>query len=219
MMNLQKIKKTGTLKEQGSRKKDKKKDQKTPVTLTPSSGKITKYFVRKQREEDDIKQLPDDKTYQEQNNGDILSQRRQEQELSEKTGRYQEILKLRSDTGDMKTTFTSALNKESVKNKIARFEDIRNKSEECVIASGMCGLHHCRVERDIRMKRVSYEDKLGNTQWTMREGTILVCPLARKPGIEQDSNLSTESQYELRGTTTNKKLRFTTSIEDNESQH
>ena len=90
--------------------------------------------------------------------------------------------------------------------------------EECVIASGMCGLHHCRVERDIVQKRVSSEDKHGNIQWTMREGTILVCPMARKPGIELDPNLLAVSQSELRGTT-NKKLRITLKNGDNESQH
>ena len=88
-----------------------------------------------------------------------------------------------------------------------------------MIASGMRGLHHCRVERDIVQKRVSSEDKHGNIQWTMREGTILVCPMARKPGIELDSNLLAVSQPELLGGTTNKKLRITLKNGDNESQH
>ena len=215
IMNLQKSRKTGTHKEQGTKKNNKKKDPKKPVIAMPSNEKITKYFVRKHQDEDDIKQQSEDKTYQEQDNSDILSQRRQEQELCEMTGRYQEELK--RDISDMKRTFEQAMSKENVRNKIARFENIKNK-EECVIASGMCGLHHCRVERDIIKKRVSCEDKHGNTQWTMRVGTILVCPMARNPGIEQDSNLLTQSQSELRGTT-NKKLRITTKNEDSESQH
>ena len=218
LMNLQKPKKTGTSKEPGSKKKDKKKDQKKPTELTPSSGKITKYFVRKHREEGNI---AEDNTYQEQDNSDILSLslRRQEQELGEKTGgNSKENLNLKCDTSGMKTTFGQALCKENVRNKIARFEGMLNK-EECVIASGMCGLHHCRVERDIVQKRVSSEDKHGNIQWTMREGTILVCPMARKPGIELDSNLLAVSQPELLGGTTNKKLRITLKNEDNESQH
>ena len=125
---------------------------------------------------------------------------------------------MKHDTSSMKTTFGQALAKENVRKKIARFEDMLDK-EECVIASGMCGLHHCRVERDIVQKRVSSEDKHGNIQWTMREGAILVCPMARKPGVEQDPNLLAVSKSEVLGETTNKKLRITLMNEDNESQH
>ena len=42
IMNLQKSRKTGTSKEQGTKKNNKKKDQKKPTILTPSSEKITK---------------------------------------------------------------------------------------------------------------------------------------------------------------------------------
>ena len=102
-MNLQKSRKTGTHKEQGTKKNNKKKDQKTPAIVTPSNEKITKYFVRKHQDEDDIKQQSEDKIYQEQDNSDILSSRRQEQKLCEMTGRYQE--KLKCDIKDMKKTF------------------------------------------------------------------------------------------------------------------
>ena len=56
IINLQKSRKTGTHKEQGTKKNNKKKDPKKPVIATPSNEKITKYFVRKHQDEDDIKQ-------------------------------------------------------------------------------------------------------------------------------------------------------------------
>ena len=213
LMDLQRTKKTRTRQESGTKKKDKKKDQKKSLQPTPSGEKITKYFVKKNTEEVDITRTTEDKLYCEQNKNNISSPGRQEQEQSEKTERNKEDLNIKRD---VKKTFGRALSKENVRNRIARFEEIVRK-EECVIASGMCGLHLCRVEREIVQKRMSCEDKHGNVQWTMREGTILVCPMARKPGIEQDSNLLADSQSELRGT--NKRLRITSLNEDNKSQH
>ena len=66
-----------------------------------------------------------------------------------------------------------------MKDRIKSFED-RSNGVGCMIAGGRCGLHHCKVVREIVQKRMSSTDKFGNVVWKMGEGTILVCPAANK---------------------------------------
>ena len=112
-----------------------------------------------------------------------------------------------------KTTFVPSLPLTKMKDKIKSFED-RSNGVECRIASGRCGLHHCKVVREIVQKKMSSTDKFGNVIWKIGEGTILVCPAANKAC----NNPLKTSQPELSGAA-NKKLRIENKFEDNQPQN
>ena len=110
----------------------------------------------------------------------------------------------------MKKTFDPTLPPTRMKDRIKSFED-RSNGVGCMIAGGRCGLHHCKVVREIVQKRMSSTDKFGNVVWKMGEGTILVCPAANKTC----NNLLMTSQPGLSGAA-NKKQRIENGFEDNQ---
>ena len=110
----------------------------------------------------------------------------------------------------MKKTFNPTLPPTRMKDRIKSFED-RSNGVGCMIAGGRCGLHHCKVVREIVQKKISSTDKFGNVVWKIGEGTILVCPAANKAC----SNHLMTSQPGLSGAA-NKKLRIENGFEDNQ---
>ena len=88
--------------------------------------------------------------------------------------------KVKSDV--RKTTFlrTAEDSKVKIRDRIKSLEQFSKADEKCVMGSGMCATHNCKLEKQIIERRTSCVDKNGKIGWTMREGTILACPKSTK---------------------------------------
>ena len=67
------------------------------------------------------------------------------------------------------------------------------------------------MTRQIVKKRVSFLDKKGDISWTMREGTIFVCPLAHKDKTYDENAVTSQPGS---GNVTNKKLKISDMYSD-----
>ena len=47
---------------------------------------------------------------------------------------------------------------------------------KCVIGSGFCAGHNVKLERSVKIKKISIIDNDGKVKWLMREVTSLTCP-------------------------------------------
>ena len=94
----------------------------------------------------------------------------------------------------------------TVSQKIQNFKRI-SETNKCVIGSGYCSGHNVKLERSIRMKKVSNIGINGKIEWTMREVTSLACP-AKQPSVPQYSVGAMMSQLPGPGTTNGKRQKL-----------
>ena len=111
------------------------------------------------------------------------------------------------EKNETKLTFVSPLRKTTVGTKIDNFQKLA-RGGECVLGSGRCGYHNCKLVRSVVKKKMSVVNRDGSIGWTMREVTTLACPLATQgKGIRSDS--SADSPAIVGETTsTNKRARI-----------
>ena len=207
IMELQRSKQADKTSTSSTKKKINKITSKKEGHSTPSSDKITNYFVKKSsltgrsEVQEDMNLHTEGRTQYSndiQDNTAVLNVRMNKQKQEQNQDKL------------MKKTFNPILPLARMKDRIKSFED-RSNGVGCMIAGGRCGLHHCKVVREIVQKRMSSTDKFGNVVWKMGEGTILVCPAANKTC----NNLLMTSQPGLSGAA-NKKLRIENGFEDNQ---
>ena len=104
---------------------------------------------------------------------------------------------------DKKLTFTTIGKKTHVKTKIDNFQKLA-RGDECVIGSGRCGSHNCKLVRSVAVKKMSVINKDGSLGWSRREVTTLACPYAA-----QSKDISASSSASGgRIASTNKKARI-----------
>ena len=108
-----------------------------------------------------------------------------------------------------KTTLSGTLeaSKLKIRDRIKSLEKFSKADEKCVMGSGMCATHNCKLVKQIIEKRTSCIDKNGKIGWLMREGTSLACPKstnlsAHKPVVNNQLGSGSKSKP------TNKKQRF-----------
>ena len=93
-------------------------------------------------------------------------------------------MKVQEDNAQMKKTFSN-IRKKSFKDNIMKFKEM-SKGTDCMIRSGFCTSHNCKVVRQVTEKKMSTIRTDGRLQWRMCEVTILACPVNQIPG-QQDS--------------------------------
>ena len=82
------------------------------------------------------------------------------------------------DNKNMKKTFTPE-EKEDIRQKIQKFQKVSSSdSSECVLGSGHCAYHNCKLVRVLAMKKLSMIVECGKLSWNRREVTSLACPKA-----------------------------------------
>ena len=170
LMDLLKNKKGDEVKKTPGRQKNNKNKNITSST-TPQATKITRYFENKKHEEDIKKQ--------EDKNG--------------------------IDNKNEKKTFSStadSMRKRSISEKIKSFEVFQNGGEagECIMGSGRCATHHTKLVREVKNKRTSFVNKVGEIEWKIREGTILVCPVAGRKLLANENTVVVPPLTELGST-------------------
>ena len=94
----------------------------------------------------------------------------------------------------------------TVSQKIQNFKRI-SETNKCVIGSGYCSGHNVKLERTIKMKKVSKIGSNRKLEWTMREVTSLACP-AKQPSVPQYGEVSVMSQLPEQGTTNGKRRKL-----------
>ena len=106
----------------------------------------------------------------------------------------------------MKKTFAS-INKKKFQETISKFKQI-SEGTECIVRSGYCTSHNVKMTRSVNMKRMSNVDECGKITWSMREATILSCPVNSSLWPERVSEAMT-SQLPESGRTNQKRGKFT----------
>ena len=109
-----------------------------------------------------------------------------------------------------KKTFTSTLeeSRTKIRDRIKSFEQFSSSEEKCLMGSGRCATHNCKLIRVMKEKRVSCVDKCGRVSWTMREGATLVCPKSGYSTSKEGQKEAISTQLREGGNSTNKKQRF-----------
>ena len=80
-----------------------------------------------------------------------------------------------------------------------------SKGTECIIRSGFCTSHNCKVVRKVTEKKMSSIGTNGRLQWRMCEVTILACPSKQIPGQPKAANKQVVSAIPGSGGTNNKR--------------
>ena len=83
-------------------------------------------------------------------------------------------MKREKKENNAKLTFITPT-KKTVSKKIDDYQKLA-RGGECVIGSGRCGFHNCKLVRSVNYKKMSVINKDGSLGWTRREVTILACP-------------------------------------------
>ena len=68
------------------------------------------------------------------------------------------------------------------------------------MGSGRCATHHTKLVREVKNKRTSFVNKVGEIEWKIREGTILVCPVAGRKLLANENTVVTSPLTELGST-------------------
>ena len=178
---------------------NKKKILNTP----PSSAKtkrITQYFEKK-------KALSEEEEEEEQRECEEEGKEEKETTVKEDaatTNNSKE--KLQEDSAQVKTTFGS-ISKKKFKDNIMKFKEM-SRGIECLIRSGFCTSHNCKVVRKVTKKKMSVIGSEGKLDWKMCEVTILACPMKQIPGQPRVTNKQVLSVSEESGGTNNKRRKL-----------
>ena len=175
-------------------------DQKMVTPTTPSINKITNYLSKK-------------KTGSGDTGTGVVMEDKKTVETAQKITRSVEDKKTpdtivkkalkKFETKETKLTFITPSKKTHVMKKIDNFQKLA-RGEECVLGSGRCGSHNCKLVRSVALKKMSVVNKDGSLGWTRREVTTLACPYAAQS--KDISTGSSASGGEV--TSTNKKARI-----------
>ena len=85
---------------------------------------------------------------------------------------------LNVNQNNMKKTFGS-LELQDIRGKIEKFQKFSSNSDnDCLLGSGRCAFHNCRLIRVLSKKKMSVVDDRGNISWDRRDVTSLACPKA-----------------------------------------
>ena len=89
-----------------------------------------------------------------------------------------------------------------------------------MIGNGQCGGHNVKLVGQVTEKKMSVIDKTGKLSWTMREVTVLTCPVAHLTHSLPDSQVSMETPNlsEL-STARLKKFKISDSEVDQSTEH
>ena len=175
-------------------------DQKIKTTTSPSNNRITNYLLKK-------------KTGNQEAEQGVVLKDKNDMKTTQKTVRSTEDKKTpdnrvkkdmkKFEKNGTKLTFTTPSKKTLVKTKIDNFQKLA-RGDECVIGSGRCGSHNCKLVRSVVVKKMSVINKDGSLGWSRREVTTLACPYAA-----QSKDVSTSSSASGGGVaSTNKKARI-----------
>ena len=85
----------------------------------------------------------------------------------------------------------------------------------CILGSGRCAQHNTKLKRQIVKNRVSVVDKTGNVAWQIREGTILVCPLAHQSNSDDGNTVILNPE---RGNPINKRMKISEKFVTNQPE-
>ena len=200
----------GTCTPRGRKKKE--------TSTTPSSENISKYFVKKARDNSD-----GDK---EGRQNSTIRKTIHEEDRSKEGGRRmtvrkkepEETLVKKVDDEKMKTTFRTMSVKgrqTTMKEHIRMFQKLA-EGEECVIGSGRCSSHNTKLVRSVVKRKVCSVNEEGAVSWPMGEAVILACPFSKQSSSEVAAGTS---QNQFVGTNGRKKLRIMSdNDEDTQSQ-
>ena len=183
----------------GTNKKRTKTKKTTVIQTTPSSAKITNFFVKKAVGEDlvNVKTTLDKKMTPElgDNNVDNSVHR-----MSKNDEHSMNNSMINNDMNEVKTTFSSnRYNKSSLAG-----PEKSLKKNVCVFVGGKCNVHNKKLTRSFKLKKMSVVGKDGKITWVTREVTVLVCPVVAPSRVN-----SVEKAVEYPGEVgTNKKRRI-----------
>ena len=101
----------------------------------------------------------------------------------------------------------------SINDRIKNFEEFQSVrgGKECILVGGRCVKHKIKLTRELNRRRTSHTNKNGEVSWTMREVSILVCPMAGQ--LDKGDDVTITSQP-VGGGSTNKKQRLITMNEN-----
>ena len=93
-----------------------------------------------------------------------------------------------------------------INDRIRNFEEFQSGGggSGCILVGGRCEKHKIRLTREVNRRRVRNINKHGEVSWIMREGTILVCPMAGQLNKSDDITITSKPEG---GGSTNKKQR------------
>ena len=115
-------------------------------------------------------------------------------------------MKVQEDNAQMKKTFSN-ISKKSFKDNIMKFKEM-SKGTDCMIRSGFCTSHNCKVVRKVTEKKMSTIGTDGKLQWRMCEVIILACPVNQIQGQPRAANKQVMSAFEESGGTNSKRRKF-----------
>ena len=209
-IDITKIQKKGGIKDNKKGAKKKTEVQKTPGRKRkqePSSdqtGQMLRYVVK--TAVDDSRMMND----RNQEAGQVLHKQEakktvvDDRNLADTSSDNKRMLNV--NTNDVKTTFGS-LGLQDIRGKIEKFQKFSSKSDnDCVLGSGRCAFHNCRLVRVLSKKKMSVVDDCGNISWDRRDVTSLACPKAAQTKPVAMCEDETGSQAESLGT--NKKAKI-----------
>ena len=179
----------------------KKKNVRKISSSTPPINRITNYWKRKKDDEEcgSRRRALDMNDEDVKNNGlDEVSDVKYEGKKTGVRNRVEEI-----ELKKTKMTFTTPHKKTRVGDKIDSFQKL-SEGGVCVIGSGRCGYHNCKLIRSVQLKKTSVINSDGSLGWLRREVTIMACP---KSARSQDSNSRDDINSSV-GISTNKRARI-----------
>ena len=203
-VDISEIQKSGRHKDNDREDMKKKKLQKTPGRKrkpeppSDQAGQMNRYVVRTSAD--------DNKLISDRNHDQVQVLRKQDDiktTVSDRNGDNTLIDRkndLREDNNTVKTTFSS------VQSKIKKFQQFSSDANECVLGSGRCAYHNCKLTRVLSLKKMSVIDECGKVSWDRREVTSLACPKASQAKPMAISESVVSSKVESRGS--NKKSRI-----------
>ena len=143
-------------------KKKKNLNEEKNVKTTPSVNKISKYFVRKNEDNQTLKttSVKEMIVKLEDRKPALLSEKTEEKENS----RVMNLKKMYDDKNIVKKTFSNLpiKNDNNIQKKIMKqYQEASDNSDSCLFGSGRCAKHHTRLVREVTNKRVSVVTKEG----------------------------------------------------------
>ena len=114
-----------------------------------------------------------------------------------------EEIEIELNKNKTKMTFTTPQKKTRIGDRIDSFQKL-SEGGVCVIGSGRCGYHNCKLMRSVQLKKTSVINSDGSLGWLRREVTIMACP---KSAQSQDINSRDDINSSV-GISTNKRARI-----------
>ena len=152
---------------------NKKKNELAPAPSLNKKGDMMKYVTSQKKKIDNYEQTH----IQTMNNSEDNNTKKNNKNDNMKN---KITVPLNKNTIEKKLTFEPTV-EQGVAQKINNFRRL-SEITKCVIGIGYCSGHNVKLERKVKMKKMSYIEKDGNIGWRLREVTSIECP-AKNPGI------------------------------------